>query len=117
GTTVYPVFEELISESTWKFFRKLPIEIITNNVPGFMLTLDDAVIKHDHSPDGEGLARRIKILPGAPVARYRAIISQETIDYVAEKYSGGGEFHNIVVTTGNFVRFDAQAVYARDQFH
>ena len=82
-----------------------------------MLTLDDEVIQHDRMGSGDGLARRIKILPGAPVARYRAIVSDETIDYLSEKYQQNPGFHNIVVTTGNCARHDAQAIYARDQFH
>ncbi len=117
GTTIYSAFEEFTLENNWSFLRKLSIELITNNVPGFMLTLDDEVIRHDRSGSGDGLARRIKILPGAPVARYRAIVSEETIAYLSEKYRRSSGFHNIVVTTGNFARHDAKAIYARDDFH
>jgi class 3 adenylate cyclase len=118
GTTVFAVFEQLIYDnSNWNFFRNLPFEIITNNVPGFMLTLDDTLIKNDRNTLGEGLARRFKILPGAPVARYRAIISEETIDYLRDRYPRKIDFHNIVVTTGNFARQDGRGIYARDKYH
>ena len=124
GTTVFPIFRMLMArknETKWTD----RIEIITNNIPGVFVTLEEG--RRTQEDSYSGLAYRVRVVGGEPAPAFWALLPP----YDSEKGTTAPEVTRIMagadgcglpstvvaVTTGSYVHADGRALFVRNRQH
>lgn len=102
GTTLFPIFDKLRTLDEERIGEK-KIDIVTNNIPGFMKLIDSHRINQK-----SGIT--FSIVAGAPLSEYAAITGDAAVTslrFICEKksvHNKGESVYTIGIITGNWIR-------------
>jgi hypothetical protein len=110
GTTLYPFFS-LLGEQTvraWEvgdvWFRDGRLVVVTNNLPGVQLLMENG--RPNPTNRYSGLAVDCRLLPGVPLPVYSAVTGTETEEAITRIRSGNSSQPIAIISlvTGNWIR-------------